>query len=47
MEWELYTVWNIYDVNKINMHNSRDCIIVLDDTGDKLNKEVAPMFCNL
>ena len=44
---KFYTGFNKCDINmitKINMHNFQNCVIVLDDMGDRLNKDIAYYF---
>ena len=45
--YKFYTGFNKCDINmitKINMHEFRNCKIVLDDMGDRLNKDIAYCF---
>ena len=44
---KFYTGFNKRDINMItknNMHKFQNCVIVLDDMGDKLNKDIAYYF---
>ena len=44
---KFYTGFNKCDINMItknNMHNFQNCVIVLDDMGDRLNKDIAYYF---
>ena len=44
---KFYTGFNKCDINMItkhNMHKFRNCVIVLDDMGDRLNKDIAYYF---
>ena len=44
---KFYTGFNKYDINMItknNMHKFQNCVIVLDDMGDRLNKDIAYYF---
>ena len=41
---KFYAGFNKYDkimITKINMHKFQSCVIVLDDMGDRLNKDIA------
>ena len=44
---KFYTGFNKCDINMItknNMHKFQNCVIVLDDMGDRLNKDIADYF---
>ena len=44
---KFYTGFNKCDINKItknNMHKFQNCVIVLDDMGDRLNRDIAYYF---
>ena len=44
---KFYTGFNKWDINmttKNNMHKFQNCVIVLDDMGDRLNKDIAYYF---
>ena len=44
---KFYTGFNKFDINMItknNMHKFQNCVIVIDDMGDRLNKDIAYYF---